>query len=204
MRFVWYEPVLADLSELEREFWYWDFVERHSLRIVLGTLVKTMRKLCISTKFQQLEIRWNNDIFCSVTAQKHQLLHTLDLVSMETKSELTSETEWGSGFHLLESKGFRNSQPAIRFSWLNSHFAVIMIPFYVRKFLVSLAINEIANFLAPPIFRMCSLDVYLKMSMETFFVWWKQKRPLSHWSFEPLTPTTAIMYFKEKLVSGVR
>ena len=123
---------------------------------------------------------------------------------METKSELTSETEWGSGFHLLKSKEFRNSQPAIRFSWLNSHFAVIMILFYVRKFLVSLAISEIANFLAPPIFRMCSLDVYLKMSMETFFVRWKQKRPLSHLSFEPLTPTTAIMYFKEKLVSGVR
>ena len=99
---------------------------------------------------------------------------------METKSELTSETEWGSGFQLLESKGLRNSQPVIRFSWLNSHFAVIMILFYVRKFLVSFAINEIAIFLAPLIFRMCSLDVYIKMSMETFFVWWKQKRLLSH------------------------
>ena len=84
-------------------------------------------------------------------------------INGETESELTSETEWGSGLQLLESKWFRNSEPAIKFSWLNSHFAVIVTLFYVRKFHISLAISERTDFLAPTIFRMYSLDVYLKM-----------------------------------------
>ena len=45
--------------------WCGIFVERHSFRIVSGESPKTMRKLCLSTKFRQQEIRWNYDIICS-------------------------------------------------------------------------------------------------------------------------------------------
>ena len=41
-----------------------NFVERHSFRIVSGESPETLRKLCLSTKFQHQEIRWNYGIFC--------------------------------------------------------------------------------------------------------------------------------------------
>ena len=41
-------------------------MERRSFRIVSGESHKTVRKLCLSTKFPHQEIRWNCGIFCSV------------------------------------------------------------------------------------------------------------------------------------------
>ena len=37
--------------------WFGNFAERHSFRIVLGDLPETMRKLCLSAKFSQQQIR---------------------------------------------------------------------------------------------------------------------------------------------------
>ena len=45
--------------------WCGNFVKRHSFRIVLGNSPKTKQKLCLSTKFSNQEIRWNQGIFCS-------------------------------------------------------------------------------------------------------------------------------------------
>ena len=45
--------------------WCEKFMERHSFRIISGDSPKTMRKLCLSTKFPHQEIRWNYGILCS-------------------------------------------------------------------------------------------------------------------------------------------
>ena len=50
--------------------WCENFVESHSLRIVLGDSPETIRKLCLSTKFFGQEIRWNNGILRSVLLLK--------------------------------------------------------------------------------------------------------------------------------------
>ena len=44
-------------------------MERHSFRIDLGKLPKTMQKLCLFTKFRHEEIRWNYVILCNVPAK---------------------------------------------------------------------------------------------------------------------------------------
>ena len=51
--------------------WCRNFVERYSFRIVLGESPETMRKLCLSTKFPHLEIRWNYSILRSVRIHKN-------------------------------------------------------------------------------------------------------------------------------------
>ena len=45
--------------------WCGNFVERHSFRVASSDLPETIRKLCLSTKFPDHEIRWNNDILRS-------------------------------------------------------------------------------------------------------------------------------------------
>ena len=45
--------------------WGGNFVERHSFHIVLVDSLKTLRKLCLSTKCPQQEIRWNYGILRS-------------------------------------------------------------------------------------------------------------------------------------------
>ena len=45
--------------------WCGNFVERHIFCIVSGEFPKTMRKLCLSTKFSHQEIRWNNGVLRS-------------------------------------------------------------------------------------------------------------------------------------------
>ena len=40
-----------EIPQFHLLFWFGNFVERHSFRRVLGNLLKTLRKLCISTKF---------------------------------------------------------------------------------------------------------------------------------------------------------
>ena len=48
---------LRKISKFLLIFWCGIFVEQHSFRIVSGESPKTMRKLCLSTKFRQQEIR---------------------------------------------------------------------------------------------------------------------------------------------------
>ena len=45
-----------------RNFLVWKFAERRSFRKVSGNLPKTMRKLCLSTKFPHQKIGWNYGI----------------------------------------------------------------------------------------------------------------------------------------------
>ena len=59
-------PTLRKIPQFHLIFWCGNFVERRSFRIVLGELYKTMRKLCLSTKFPHQEIRWHCSIFGSV------------------------------------------------------------------------------------------------------------------------------------------
>ena len=49
------------------KFLLWDFVERHSFRIVLHDSPKTMRELHLSAKLPHQEIGWNQGIFRSAT-----------------------------------------------------------------------------------------------------------------------------------------
>ena len=46
--------------------WCGNFVERHSFHIILGDSPETMRKLCLSAKFSNQEIRWNYSILRNV------------------------------------------------------------------------------------------------------------------------------------------
>ena len=44
--------------------WYGSFVERHGFCRVLDRLPKTLKKLCLFTKFPHHKIRWNFGIWC--------------------------------------------------------------------------------------------------------------------------------------------
>ena len=57
--------------------WCGSFVERHSFRIDSGESPETVRKLCLSTKCPQQEIRWNYGILRS--GWKIQCLYSIDL-----------------------------------------------------------------------------------------------------------------------------
>ena len=46
--------------------WWGNFKEMYSFHRVSGDSSETLRKLCISTKFSNQEIRWNYGILCSV------------------------------------------------------------------------------------------------------------------------------------------
>ena len=47
--------------------WCENFVDKHSVRIVLGNSPETMRKLCVATKFPHQEISWKYGIFGSAS-----------------------------------------------------------------------------------------------------------------------------------------
>ena len=59
-------PTLSKILQFHLIPWCGNFVERHSLPIVLCDSPETMRKLRLSTKLPHQEIRWNYGIFCSV------------------------------------------------------------------------------------------------------------------------------------------
>ena len=59
--------VLCKIPKFHLISWCGNFVERLSFRRVSGESPKTLRKLCLSTKFPHQLIRWNFGILCSVT-----------------------------------------------------------------------------------------------------------------------------------------
>ena len=60
----------AKNTVISLNFLVWNLVERHNFRIVSGDSPETMRKLCLSTKLQHQEIKWNYGIFRSANLQK--------------------------------------------------------------------------------------------------------------------------------------
>ena len=60
---------LCKIQKFHVIFWCGNFEERHSFRRVLGASPETLRKLCLSSKFWHLEIRWNFGILRSVRYQ---------------------------------------------------------------------------------------------------------------------------------------
>ena len=57
----------AKNTVISPNFLVWKFCGK--VRIVLGDLPETMKKLCLSSKFPHQTIRWNYGIFCSVKFQ---------------------------------------------------------------------------------------------------------------------------------------
>ena len=62
-----YNHPLREIPWFHLISWCGNFVERHSFRIVSGESPKTMRKLCLATKFLHQKIRLNYSIFHSAS-----------------------------------------------------------------------------------------------------------------------------------------
>ena len=89
---------------------FWHFVESHSFCIVSGDLPKTMRKLYLSTKFSNQEMRWNY----GVSALAREILPgEKNALSSEKPSELISRST-------LEVFGVKQIKKCIVFSpWVD-------------------------------------------------------------------------------------
>ena len=80
----------AKSTIISPNFWCINFVEMHSFRKVSSDLPKTMRKLCLFTKFSHQKIRWNYGILRSENCNRKMELHPLNK-SIICLTSLTSD-----------------------------------------------------------------------------------------------------------------
>ena len=92
--------------------WCGNFFERHSFRIVSGDSPETMRKLCLSKKFQHQVIRWNNNILHNVMIETAEILFFDLSYTLLRHQLLNPKTAWGSHSPLHHPCGFSKIVPS--------------------------------------------------------------------------------------------
>ena len=111
--------------------WCGTFVERHNFRRVLGGSLETMRKLCVSTKLSNQEIRWKYDILCSSISWDNTVTHSLQCrVSVIQKCGIeicNKKKKRQIILYLWES-----TMPLIFSNTLK--FFIILVCFYIQQF----------------------------------------------------------------------
>ena len=78
----WMTVELRKIPEFQLISWCGNFAERHRFRKVSGDSPKTMRKLCLSTKFSHQKIMCNYGILRSVTFNKNNISNTKNMQTL--------------------------------------------------------------------------------------------------------------------------